>query len=216
MGKSFGAFEGDGNAATYLHHLDNAYPVWFLEGALGPLLCGALRLLPIKAMQGFLAAGEFVYKYGNDALEDYLRLNGRTLKRRTLLTKLIAGNPETGAEPLPDSDISTEISNLTFAAVDTTGNTGAYALYRLSYNAKWQEKLRNEIRTSRAREANFAYQTLQTLPVLHGVVMETLRLHPAAPSGPSRETTTAPFTIIAGLPLPAKVVPHIINPSTQA
>jgi cytochrome P450 len=205
MGKSFGAFDGQENAPVYVKHLDNAYPVWFIKGV-APLVYQILNMLPIKAVQDFLAAGDYVYKYGNDAFEEFLRLNGRTSNRRTLLTKLIAGNPETGVEPLPDADISTEVSNLTFAAVDTTGNTGAYALYRLACHPDWQEKLQTEIRTSPARETNFAYRTLQTLPILNGVLMETLRLHPAAPSGLVRETT-AGSTNIAGLNLPAKVMP---------
>lgn len=171
-----------------------------------PLVYRILKALPIEAVQEFLAAGDYVYKYGDDAFEEFLKLNGRTSNRRTLLTKLIAGNPETGAEPLPDAGISIEVSNLTFAAVDTTGTTGAYALYRLACHPDWQEKLQKEIRDSGAREAGFAYRTLQTLPILNGVLMETLRLHPIGPSGPSRGTT-APTTNIAGLNLPPRVTP---------
>ncbi|KAH6855856.1 cytochrome P450 [Chaetomium sp. MPI-CAGE-AT-0009] len=213
MGKSFGAFDGQENAPIYVKHLDNAYPVWFIQGIV-PLLYQLLKMLPIPALQKFMAAGDYVYKYGNDAFEEFLKLNGRTSNRRTLLTKLIAGNPETGAEPLPDADIITEISNLTFAAVDTTGNTGAYALYRLACHPDWQRKLQAEIRNSGARGTNFAYLTLQTLPVLNGVLMETLRLHPAQPSGPLRETTH-PSTNIAGLNLPAKTLVSVQSYTTQ-
>jgi hypothetical protein len=60
LGKSFGAFEGDGEAPAYVHHLDNAYLVWSLTG-LAPLLCGLLALLPIKGLQEFMAAGDYVY-----------------------------------------------------------------------------------------------------------------------------------------------------------
>lgn len=213
MGKSFGAFDGQRNAPVYVKHLDNTYPVWFIQG-IAPLLYQLLTIPPIPALQEFMAAGDYVYKYGNDAFDEFLKLNGRTSNRRTLLTKLIAGNPETGAEPLPDADISIEVSNLTFAAVDTTGNTGAYALYRLACHPDWQSKLQAEIRDSSARKTDFAYITLQTLPILNGVIMETLRLHPAQPSGPLRETTD-PSTNIAGLNLPAKVKPTSLPPITQ-
>lgn len=122
-------------------------------------------------------------------MKEYLELYGRASSRRSLLTKIIAGDPSTGTEPLSDPEISVEVSNLVFAATDTTGNTMTYALYRLCCHAEWQEKLRAEIRTSRARDTGFSFQSLQSLPILNGVMMETLRLHPAVPGGLPRVTT---------------------------
>lgn len=61
LGKSFGAFAANGTAPTYVHHLDNAYLVWSLFG-LAPLLCKVLERMPIKALQNFMAAGDYVYK----------------------------------------------------------------------------------------------------------------------------------------------------------
>jgi hypothetical protein len=60
MGKSFGAFEGDGEAPAYVHHLDNAYLVWSLYG-LAPTLCKLLSLLPYKSLRDFLSAKDYVY-----------------------------------------------------------------------------------------------------------------------------------------------------------
>lgn len=137
-------------------------------------------------------------------MKEYLKLYGRASSRRSLLTKLIAGDPATGTEPLSDEEISVEVSNLVFAATDTTGNTMAYALYRLCCHPEWQEKLRAEIRTSGARDAEFSFQTLQSLPVLHGIFMEILRLHPAAPSSLPR-VTTGNGCDIGGLRVPGKV-----------
>ncbi|KAB5585128.1 cytochrome P450 [Coniochaeta sp. 2T2.1] len=188
MGKSFGAFDSNGIASTYVHHLDNAYLVWSLFG-LAPWLCTALGMLPIKSMRQFFDAGDYVYDYGNNALQEYLKLNGRSSKRRTLLSKIIQGDPATGSEPLPDPQISIEVSNLVFAATDTTGNTMTYAMYRLCCHPEWQDKLRAELRSSGAKAAGYSYQSLQNLPVLNGVVMETMRLHPAAPSGLPRVAT---------------------------
>ena len=203
LGKDFGAFRGEGTAPVYVHNLDNAFIAWSLQGV-APLLVWAVQWLPIKSLQAFLAAGDHVYAYGGDAVQEYLKLHGRTSSRRTLLTKLIAGNPETGAKPLADEEIVTEVSNITFAAVDTTGNTATYALYRLACHPEWQEKLQREIRRSGIAEANFAYKAVSALPVLHAVFIETLRLHPGAPSALPRQTT-GPITEIAGLLLPAKV-----------
>jgi len=61
LGKSFDALKGDGEVPAYIHHLDNAFVVWSLCG-LAPWLCKLLTLLPIKGLQEFLAAGDYVYK----------------------------------------------------------------------------------------------------------------------------------------------------------
>jgi cytochrome P450 len=79
-----------------------------------------------------------------------------------------------------------------------------YAVYRLCCHPEWQDKLRKEIRASKAKETGFAYQTLQALPVLNAILMETLRLHPAAPSALPR-VTTAKSTTIAGIQFPSRV-----------
>jgi cytochrome P450 len=139
-------------------------------------------------------------------MKEYLKLYGRSSKRRSLLTKIIAGDPATGGDPLSDPEISVEVSNLVFAATDTTGNTMAYALYELCCHPEWQARLRAELRGARARDGGYTFQALQSLPVLNGVVMETLRLHPAAPSALPRVTTAA-RSEIGGLVVPAKVRP---------
>lgn len=213
MGKSFGAFDANGAAPTYVHHLDNAYLVWSLFG-LAPLLCRALERLPVKSLQDFFAAGDYVYQYGDEALKEYLKLYGRSSKRRSLLTKIIQGDPSSGAEPLSDPEISVEVSNLVFAATDTTGNTMTYALYRLCCHPEWQDKLRAEIRGSGAKAADFSFQTLQSLPVLNGIVMETLRLHPAAPSALPR-ITTGRGADIAGTRVPEKTLVSMQAFTTQ-
>lgn len=114
-----------------------------------------------------------------------------------------------GTERLTDPEISVEVSNLVFAATDTTGNTMAYALYRLCCHREWQDKLRAEIRDSEAKAAGFSFHSLQALPVLNGIVMETLRLHPAAPSALPR--ITSEVCVIDGMSVPKKVrVLHMI------
>jgi cytochrome P450 len=128
-------------------------------------------------------------QYGDDAMKDYIRRYGRKSNQRSLLTKMLTGDPGTGIEPLTDAEISVEVSNLIFAATDTTGNTITYALYELCCHPEWQKKLREEIRASGAMEAGFSYQSVQSLPILNGVFTETLRLHPAAPSALPRITT---------------------------
>ncbi len=144
-------------------------------------------------------------QYGDDAMKDYIRRHGRKSNQRSLLRKMLTGDPATGIEPLTDAEISVEVSNLLFAATDTTGNTITYALYELCCNPEWQKKLREEFRVSGAIETGFSYQSLQSLPILKGVFTETLRLHPAAPSALPR-ITTRNGCLIGDLDVPAGLI----------
>ncbi|KAM7183701.1 Cytochrome P450 [Rhypophila sp. PSN 637] len=189
FGKSFGALDGDGNAPSYVRHLHNAFAAWALYD-LNPFAFRLLEYLPIQSLRNFLAAGEYVYKYGEDAMKDYIQRHVQQSNQKSFLTKMLAGDPSMGVEPLPDPEISIEVSNLLFAATDTTGNTITYALYELACNPNWQSRLRQEIvGRSHGNSTDFSYQSLRSLPVLHGVFAETLRLHPAAPSALPRLTT---------------------------
>ena len=61
LGKSFGALDGDGKAPMYVHHLDNAYTAWALYG-LNPFLYRLFEYLPMKSLQEFMSAGDYIYK----------------------------------------------------------------------------------------------------------------------------------------------------------
>ena len=54
---------------------------------------------------------------------------GRYAQRPNLMTKMLAGDLEKGTEPLSDEDISCKVSNLIFAAIDTTVLEMAYIYY---------------------------------------------------------------------------------------
>ena len=79
-------------------------------------------------------------------MQEYIEMHGRNSKHRSLLTKLLAGDPATNTPPLTDPEVSTEVSNLLFAATDTTGATLSYALYELCCRGEWQTALRRELR----------------------------------------------------------------------
>jgi len=61
LGKSFGALDGDGKAPAYVHHLDNAYTSWALY-SLNPFLYRLFEYLPIRSLQEFMSAGEYIYQ----------------------------------------------------------------------------------------------------------------------------------------------------------
>ncbi|KAK0667937.1 cytochrome P450 [Cercophora samala] len=223
MGKSFGTLEtGDTkekrDGARYVRHLDATYTLVGLQSFCPPI-ARLMGLLPVERLQVLARSWDVVYQYGEEALREYVKQHGRTggevldtagmKRRKTLLSKLVQGNEELGTEPLADDEISVEISNITFAATDTTGTTAAYALYRLACNKAWQDRLREELRQCRIREGkpsdeDLSFATLQSLPLLHGVVMETLRLDSSVPSSLPRMTTRLlpPGTVIGGVTLP--------------
>ena len=129
---------------------------------------------------------------------------GRYAQRPNLITKMLAGDPEKGTEPLSDEDISSEVSNLIFAATDTTALEMAYLLYELACHPEWQEALRREIQASGVKEANFCYLKLQHLPILNALIQETFRVHPGVPPGLPR-TTPKQGHMIDGIFVPGDV-----------
>ncbi|KAH6697163.1 cytochrome P450 [Plectosphaerella plurivora] len=188
LGKSFDAVKGDGQVPLYVHHLDNAYLSLALYANF-PILYKILESLPIPSLRQFLSSKEYVYEYGDNAMKECISRFGRESKRQTIITRMISGDPYKGTAPLSDDIISLEVSNAVFAATDTTGNAMSYALYRMASHPDWQAKLRDEIRSSGSKAAGYPFQTLQALPILHGVMNETLRLHPPAPASLPRMTT---------------------------
>lgn len=59
LGKSFGALKDD-RPPPYVHHLDNAYLVWAIQGAL-PSVYKFMSVLPFRSIRDFLTAGDYVY-----------------------------------------------------------------------------------------------------------------------------------------------------------
>ncbi|KAF8809815.1 cytochrome P450 [Phlegmacium glaucopus] len=71
-----------------------------------------------------------------------------------------------------------QMSNLTFAAMDTTSGALARTLHLLSTHLDAQSKLRQEIVDAKSRHGNLGYDELVALPYLDAVCRETLRLYP--------------------------------------
>ncbi|KAJ5641186.1 hypothetical protein N7490_005186 [Penicillium lividum] len=86
----------------------------------------------------------------------------------------------------PEEEIE-DTMMLQIAAGDTTLSALTFAMYHLAINPEIQLVLRNEIE-NHADAANLAFEALQDLPLLESVINETLRVHPAVPSGMPRLT----------------------------
>lgn len=145
-------------------------------------------------------------KYGAEAFKDYVARYGRSGERRDLLTKMIKESKDSSSSgPLTDQEIITEITNLTFAGIDTTGNTFSYLFWELARHPQWQQRIRDELcNIIFTTQGIPEYKDIANLPILEAVIQETLRLHPAAPASlpriPPREGGT-----ILGLQIPANV-----------
>lgn len=73
---------------------------------------------------------------------------------------------------------------LTSDLSDTVAPTLVFAIYQLALNPDKAEKLYQEVKDVSIRDL----ATLKKLPYLNAVIMETLRLHPAVPTGGNRDT----------------------------
>jgi cytochrome P450 len=162
-------------------------------------------LVPVTALQHFLTADDRIYKYGEDAFQDYLDRYGRTVQRKDILTKLIRRAPGE-KEGLTDAQISSEISNLTFAATDTTALVLTYLFWELAQQPDLQALLREELKDVPMKTGAGVpeHRDIVNLPLLNAVIQETMRKHPPVPMGLLRETPGEGKTI-EGYFIPQKV-----------
>ncbi|KAJ5888116.1 hypothetical protein N7495_008157 [Penicillium taxi] len=77
---------------------------------------------------------------------------------------------------------------LVLAAGDTTISALTFSMYYLAINPEIQRSLREEIKAANADVVNLKWEDIQALPLLTGVIDETLRMHPPVPSGLPRLT----------------------------
>lgn len=88
---------------------------------------------------------------------------------------------------------------------DTVSATLSYLLYELCKNLTVQAKLRAAIDTIKPEKAHLDVEDVAECAYLDGVINETLRLHPATPSGPQRETPPEGLTLPDSTYIPGKV-----------
>lgn len=105
--------------------------------------------------------------------------------------------------------MASEMLDHTLAGFDTSSITLTFLAYELSLSEHkpWQEKLRAELGSLKG---NWDAKEIDSLPILHAILMETLRLHAAIPGNqpritPASATLGPPGHTISGLPANVRV-----------
>ena len=114
----------------------------------------------------------------------------------------------------PDLRIASELHDSVIAGHDTTGIALVYIFWELSRKPALQDALRAEFKEYSA-SISFPSEgpgstlptprLLDSLPLLHAVMMETLRLHPPIPGSQPRKTPKTPTSVAGSPPLPPGV-----------
>jgi cytochrome P450 len=130
-----------------------------------------------------------------------------------LLPKASSSSPSTSG-PDPSLLIASELLDHLAAGHETSGVTLTYALYRLSQHPALQSALRTELSTlsppitdppSTDPPSLPSARQIDSLPLLHAILTETLRLHAAIPGPQPRETPATPTSLAGSPPLPGGV-----------
>ncbi|EME83790.1 uncharacterized protein MYCFIDRAFT_202777 [Pseudocercospora fijiensis CIRAD86] len=105
--------------------------------------------------------------------------------------------------------LASELLDHTLAGFDTSGITLTWLAWQLSkpVHKTWQHRIRHEISTTPLSSPShhpLDAKTIDNLPTLHAILMESLRLHPAIPGNQPR--LTPPNTTLAHIRnLPANI-----------
>jgi cytochrome P450 len=106
-----------------------------------------------------------------------------TLYSPDAMTYVFEGKYKLTQEQLVEDSILLQI-----AGSDTTQSSLVFALYHLTANNEIQQELREEIRNAVPSGEQLRFSHIAKLPLLEAVIHETMRLHPAVPSGMPRYT----------------------------
>ena len=167
------------------------------------------------AFQMCKAAKAFIEDPKNDySLRDDLLKTPTVYHRVTKsLEVLESQNPEITQGYQHDLLIASELLDHLAAGHETSGITLTYLFHELSQRPKLQAALRKELLTltppvlSQSSSASSlpSSSSIDTLSLLHAVIMETLRLHSAIPAPQPRITPSTPTSLAGSPPLPGGV-----------
>ncbi|CAF9916085.1 MAG: hypothetical protein HETSPECPRED_002752 [Heterodermia speciosa] len=123
--------------------------------------------------------------------------------------------PPSSASPDSNLLIASEIFDHIAAGHETSGVALTYAIYSLSQHPTLQASLRAELLTlsppiiyspsSQTQTSLPSPRSIDTLPLLHAILMETLRLYAPIPGPQPRITPHTPASLANSLPLPPNI-----------
>jgi cytochrome P450 len=100
---------------------------------------------------------------------------------RDLLSRLLEARDSESGDPMSDTQLIDNLLTLLEAGHETTAKALTWTLYLLARSPEWQAALRAEVTRAAGIETITAAH-LPSLPLLHQVLKESMRLYPPAPS----------------------------------
>ncbi|TDZ36652.1 Cytochrome P450 monooxygenase cypX [Colletotrichum spinosum] len=141
-----------------------------------PVLHAVAKRLPIVGNARVFHAHKSLIGKGRDAVANSMRTTGP--QSANLFAKVLS-QAEKSDGSLTEAEICTEAASFMIAGTDTTSNTLTYLLWAVLQNPTLQKTLEEEVT---GLKETYTDVDLETLPVLHAVIEETLRLYGAAPA----------------------------------
>ncbi|GME57856.1 cytochrome p450 [Neofusicoccum parvum] len=200
FGESFGMLEA-GRKTEYIRVLEAAL-VGNGIGAELPWVRWLGARVPVRALREAFNSSEYILGYGTKAVE-----NARRGGRDANLMATIMAEAEKSDAKVDDMDVRTESTSLIFAGSGTTANTLTFLNYAVLSRPALQEALEAEVATL---ADGFTDADLEQLPLLNGIINETLRLYCAVPGSLPRVVPPG------GVTLGGYFIPEGTTVSTQA
>ncbi|KAF8578114.1 PAH-inducible cytochrome P450 monooxygenase PC-PAH 1, partial [Ramaria rubella] len=151
-------------------------PIWVIP---------MLRLLPLgRGMQSLIDFQTETKKIASTIVDREIQaLAGGLPLGKDVMSSLVRANmSETPKNKMNDDELLSQMIALMIAGHDTTSSSLVWLFYELSRHPEVQQKLREEIRTTRA-SANGELKAAEfdLMPYTIAVIKESLRYHPVAP-----------------------------------
>ncbi|KAJ6099140.1 hypothetical protein N7467_000675 [Penicillium canescens] len=207
FGRSLGSnlLEDDKERKLYLDGFFAPYPFLFWQYYF-PKLADSLRkigiyLIPRSVDTKFAAAEDWNLQKCDSAQQllassEPIHSEDQPVIFRQALRSMSDFKGSKGAYP-QRMQIASDMFAHSSAAFETSGNTETYIFYEMCRNAEWQTKLHEELRGIKLPQQEDLKRKVEidditepkdidALPILHAIIMETLRLWPAVPGGQPR------------------------------
>ncbi|KAL2820122.1 cytochrome P450 [Aspergillus granulosus] len=179
------------------------YTFWQYEfpGLVDMLRKVGIYLIPKSVLSAFEAVENWNLEKCDQAQQLLASKQHLSLEDQPVAFELaLKGMSEVDAKPkaYPQRlSIASDMFSLNSGAFETSGNTSTYLMYELSRHPEWQRRLREELRSLSPSLTHVPGkrveiddipdpQDIDKLPILHAVLMETLRLWPSVPGGQPR------------------------------